>query len=89
MLLTDDEGKTLDELTRQPLDGYYPTTQWEKDEVVRDRFDLFINASVPRGRHRLWVRVYDPNTQTCLPLVDSEGDRVRVGKVRVVREDEG
>jgi len=89
VLLTDNEGKTLDELTRQPLDGYYPTTQWEKDEVVRDRFDLFIDAFVPSGRHRLWVRVYDPNTQTYLPLVDSEGDRVRVGKVRVVREDGG
>jgi len=84
VLMTDDEGNVLDELLREPVDGYYPTTLWADREVVRDRFDLFPDSSVPSGRHRVWVRLYNPSTQTYVPLAGSEKDRVRVGKVRVV-----
>jgi hypothetical protein len=88
VLMTDDEGNVLDELLREPVDGYYPTTLWADGEVVRDRFDLFPDSSVPSGRHRVWVRLYNPSTQTYLRLAGSEKDRVRVGKVRIVIEDE-
>jgi len=84
VLMTDDEGNVLDELLREPVDGYYPTTLWADGEVVRDRLDLFPDSSVPSGRHRVWVRLYDPSTQTHVRLAGSEEDRVRVGKVRVV-----
>jgi 4-amino-4-deoxy-L-arabinose transferase-like glycosyltransferase len=83
VFLTDGDGNVWGELLRQPLDGGYPTTLWEEGEVVRDRFDLLIESSAPAGRHRLWVRLYDPTTRTYLPLEGADEEYVRVGKVRI------
>ena len=87
LFFRDAEGNVWGESLRQPLDGHYPTTLWEKGEVVRDLFDLVIDPSAPPGIHRLWVRVYDPATQTYLPLVGSDEEYVRVGRVRVLDDD--
>jgi 4-amino-4-deoxy-L-arabinose transferase-like glycosyltransferase len=84
----DDEGNVWGEFLRQPLDGDYPTTLWKEGEVVRDRFNLPLDPSAPTGRHRLWVRVYDPTTQTYLPVEGSDEEYVRVGRVRVVDDAE-
>ena len=87
LFFRDAEGNVWGESLRQPLDGHYPTTLWEKGEVVRDLFDLVIDPSAPPGIHRLWVRVYDPATQTYLPVVGSDEEYVRVGRVRVLDDD--
>ncbi len=89
VFLTEDEGDVWSEIVRQPLDGDYPTTLWGAGEVIRDRFDLLIDPSAPSGKHRLWVRLYDPATQTYLRLEGSDEDRVRCGKVRILSEHEG
>jgi 4-amino-4-deoxy-L-arabinose transferase-like glycosyltransferase len=83
ILVTDESGGVLWELLREPVDGLYPTSQWTSGEVVRDRFDLIMDASVPEGRHRLWARVWDPTEQRYLLVRDSDEDRVRLGKVYV------
>lgn len=89
VLMTDEAGNELFEVLRTPVDGEYPTSLWSEGEVVRDRFDLIVDPSIPVGRHRLWARLYDPSTQAYLTLTDSEEDRVRVGKVWVLSESEG
>lgn len=83
ILITNEAGEVLDEILREPVDGLYPTSLWSEGEVLRDRFDVVIDPSIPEGRHRLWVRVWDPGTRSYLLLVDSGEDRVRVGKVYV------
>jgi hypothetical protein len=83
VLLTDESGNVLDEILREPVDGLYPTTLWAQGEVVRDRFDWVIGQSVPEGRHRLWVRLWDPGPRRYLSLSGSDEDRVRLGKVYV------
>jgi hypothetical protein len=84
ILVTDEDGdEMLEEVFRQPVDGLYPTSLWSQGEVVRDRFDVVISESVPEGRHRLWVRLYDPVAERFLQLAGSSEDRVRVGKVLV------
>ena len=89
ILVTDEGGdETLEEVFRQPVDGLYPTSQWARGEVVRDRFDVVISQSVPDGRHRLWVRLYDPVGERFLLLTGSTDDRVRIGKVLVSARDE-
>ena len=87
--LTNDEGDVWGEILRQPLDGDYPTTLWQAGEVVRDRFDLLLDPYAPLGKHRLWVRLYDPVSQTYLRLEGSEEEHVRVGKIRILGEHEG
>jgi 4-amino-4-deoxy-L-arabinose transferase-like glycosyltransferase len=84
ILITNEAGEVLDEILRQPVDGLYPTSLWSRGEVLRDRFGVVVDQSIPEGRHRLWVRVWDPSTGSYLRLVDSEEDRVRVGKVYVL-----
>jgi 4-amino-4-deoxy-L-arabinose transferase-like glycosyltransferase len=83
ILITDEAGEVLGEIKREPVDGLYPTSLWSEGEVLRDRFAVVIDQSIPEGRHRLWVRVWDPETRSYLRLVDSGEDRVRVGKVYV------
>jgi 4-amino-4-deoxy-L-arabinose transferase-like glycosyltransferase len=83
ILVTDESGGILWELLREPVDGLYPTSQWAAGEVVRDRFDLMMDASVPEGRHRLWARVWDPAQEKYLLVNGSDEDRVRLGKVYV------
>ena len=84
ILMTDDSGEVLSEIFRGTVDGLYPTSLWSEGEVVRDRFDFQVDQSVPEGRHRLWVRLWDPQSQGFLRVVESEDDRVRLGKVYVV-----
>ena len=84
ILLTDESGEVLDEIFRDAVDGLYPTSLWSEGEVVRDRFDIIVDQSVPEGRHRMWVRLWDPHSRSYLRLVGSEDDRVRLGKVYVV-----
>jgi len=84
VFLSDGEGDVWGEFLRQPVDGDYPTSLWEEGEVVRDRFDLLIDSSALPGKHRLWVRLYDPTTQAYLLLEGSEQKSVRVGKILIV-----
>jgi hypothetical protein len=84
ILLTDESGQVLNEILRDAVDGLYPTSLWSEGEVVRDRFDFGVDQSVPEGRHRLWVRLWDPQIQNFLRVVESDDDRVRLGKVYVV-----
>ncbi len=83
ILMTTEEGEVLDEILREPVDGLYPTSLWSNGEVLRDRFALFVDESIPEGRHRLWVGLWDPVAQSYLHLSGSEEERVRVGKVYV------
>lgn len=83
VILTDEDGHVLDEILREPVDGLYPATLWTQGEVVRDRFDWVVSESVPEGRHRLWVGLWDPATQAYLQLTGSAEERVRLGKVYV------
>jgi 4-amino-4-deoxy-L-arabinose transferase-like glycosyltransferase len=87
LFFRDAEGNVWGEFLRHPLDGYYPTTLWEKGEVVRDLFDLVLDPTAPAGIHRVWVRLYDPSSQTYLPIEGSDEEYVRVGRVRILVDD--
>ncbi len=89
VLMTDEGGGELHEVLRQAVDGDYPTSLWSEGQIVRDRFDLVIDSSIPIGRHRLWARLYDPSAGSYLTLADSDEDRVRVGKVWILPERDG
>jgi 4-amino-4-deoxy-L-arabinose transferase-like glycosyltransferase len=41
-----------------PVDGFYPTTEWEVGEIVRDQYDLVIPSDAPSGEYRLNVGMY-------------------------------
>jgi hypothetical protein len=61
-----------------PHDWAYPTTWWEKGEVVSDEMELLLE-DVPPGGYRLWVGVYQPLTEERLTIegADPEFDAVQ------------
>jgi hypothetical protein len=83
ILITDESGNVLDEVFHEPVDGLYPTSLWSNGQVVRDRFDVMMDESLPEGRHRLSVGLWDPGTESHLRLVGLEEEYVRLGKVYV------
>lgn len=44
----------------QPLEGWYPTSWWTKQEVIRDEHTFRLPAGTPRGTYDLVIGLYDP-----------------------------
>jgi mannosyltransferase len=57
--LQDEDGQTWGEQRNRPVEGAYPTTRWDKGEIVRDQRDWIVPPDVPAGRHRLVVGLID------------------------------
>jgi hypothetical protein len=57
--LVDQEGVVWFEQEERPVDGTYPTTEWNEDEVLRDWHDLVLPPDAPEGRHELLLQVLE------------------------------
>jgi 4-amino-4-deoxy-L-arabinose transferase-like glycosyltransferase len=55
--LRDDEGDVWVEEADRPVDGTYPTTQWEEGEVLRDWHDLRVPPTTGQGTYQIYVQV--------------------------------
>jgi len=71
--LIDGGGNIWEQKDNPPVDGFYPTTQWEEGEIVRDQYDLFIPPDVPLGEYRLEVGMYLAETGERLEVRGEEG----------------
>jgi len=78
--LTGEEGRIWGQKDNPPVDGFYPTTQWEKGEIVRDQYDLNISLDAPPGEYWIEVGMYLAETGERLPVFGDGkpvvGDRV-------------
>ena len=88
--LVDGEGNIWGQKDNPPVDGFYPTSQWEEGETVRDQYDLIISPDARPGDYRLEVGMYLAETGERLAIVDRNGnvvaDKVLLEKVRVLDE---
>jgi hypothetical protein len=57
--LRDVSGAIVAEQTGRPAAGAYPTTRWQKGEVLLDWHDLSIPATLPEGDYTLVVALRD------------------------------
>jgi hypothetical protein len=57
--LIDQEGVVWLEQEERPVDGTYPTTEWDEGEVLRDWHDLVLPPDAPQGRHDLLLQVLE------------------------------
>jgi hypothetical protein len=60
--LLDDEDFIVAQSDRTPEGGFYPTGHWDAGDVVEDTYTLALPETLPKGRLRLVVGVYDPAT---------------------------
>ncbi len=57
--LVDQEGVVWFEQEERPVDGTYPTTEWDEGEVLRDWHDLVLPPDAPQDRHDLLLQVLE------------------------------
>jgi hypothetical protein len=57
--LKDDHGESWFLQQDRPVDGTYPTTEWEEGEVLRDWHDLHLPPDTPTGDYPLLVQVLE------------------------------
>lgn len=68
-----------------PLRGSYPTTRWEKGEIVVDFYHIPIPPEAPAGEYEIEVGIYLLSTLERLPVLSPgcEGDRILLGRIWV------
>ena len=84
--LYDAAGRLWSQQDNVPVNGTFPTTDWESDIIVVDEYMLTIPAAAPSGKYFVQVGMYDSQTRERLIVVDSRGnafpqDRIPVFEV--------
>ncbi|MEW5720005.1 MAG: glycosyltransferase family 39 protein [Chloroflexota bacterium] len=71
--LYDADGKLWSQQDKPPVNGTYPTTDWETDVVIVDEYALTIPADAPSAKYFVEVGMYDSQTRERLVVVDTRG----------------
>lgn len=82
--ITDAEGqKIVAQVDHEPMPGKYPTSQWRKDERIKESYDFWISPSVPKGRYTIRIGLWLPAEGTRLEVTSSpnpvDSNRVAIG----------
>jgi len=87
--LLDGENRLWGQADRAPLNGRYPTSQWPLGQIVRDDYELLIDAGAPPGWYRLEMVVHDDSRQLAVIGEDPspQGATVDMGTLQVGKPD--
>ncbi|MCC7352511.1 MAG: hypothetical protein IT330_02045, partial [Anaerolineae bacterium] len=61
-------GQLVTSTDRRPANGLRPTTSWQADETVSDRYAIEIPAAAASGSYSLVVLMYNPENGQRLPV---------------------
>jgi 4-amino-4-deoxy-L-arabinose transferase-like glycosyltransferase len=70
------EGQILAQWDSQPREGAYPTSLWDRGEVVRDERELALPEELPAGEYQIAVGMYLLETMQRLPILDGDGNHL-------------
>ena len=88
--LVDEEGTIWGQHDSQPVNGYYPTSFWDQDELVKDKHVLVVGEDALPGEYQIEVGMYRLTDGQRLPIVDQDGqaldDKVLLSKITVKGE---
>lgn len=73
--LVDEGGNLVAQDDHPPLMGEYRTSFWARGDVVRDTYNLALDASQPSCACTLLVGLYDPGARVRVPAYDGLGGR--------------
>ncbi|TEU16305.1 MAG: hypothetical protein E3J21_10915 [Anaerolineales bacterium] len=71
--LVDEEGTIWGQHDGQPVNGYYPTSFWDQDEVVKDKHAFVVGEDTPPGKYWIEVGMYRLADGQRLTIVDQDG----------------
>ena len=75
--LVDKEGNFWGQKDNEPVDGFYPTEQWQVGEIVRDQYDITISPKAPPGEYQLEVGMYLAETGERLAVLGEGVDQAQ------------
>ena len=84
--LLDSAGRLVAQQDTEPADGLLPTTTWEVDQVLADRYGILAPAVLPPGQVTLIVGLYHIATGERLPASLSgkpAGDHLRLATIEI------
>ena len=71
------------QMDRQPLSGHWPTSRWQPDQKLVDKFVLNIDETAPAGDYVLLVGLYDGDTGQRLQATNN-GQRIHDDAIPLV-----
>lgn len=74
--LIEPSGLLQDQDDHRPLNGFASTRIWETGQLYRDPYHLMLDSMIPLppGPYSLQVGLYDPDTNTRLPVITADGE---------------
>ena len=79
--LYDAAGQLWSQQDNVPVNGTFPTTDWDSDIIVVDEYALTIPADAPSAKYVVEVGMYDSQTRERLIVVDSRGNAFSQNRV--------
>lgn len=74
-LTTPNDFTPLAQHDSAPANGALPTTSWVSREYIADEHLITLLPDMPRGAYRVLVGLYDPQSNTRVPVFDVSGNR--------------
>lgn len=71
--LLSQNDQIMTQIDSWPLQGTYPTSQWQAGEIITDPYTLALPAEMPPGVYKIQVGFYLLETLRRLPTVDANG----------------
>ncbi|MBM3130064.1 MAG: hypothetical protein FJ009_15755 [Chloroflexi bacterium] len=71
--LYDADGKLWSQQDNAPVNGTYPTLEWQADQVIVDEYVLVLPADAPAGKYFVHIGMYDSQTHERLIVLDAHG----------------
>jgi hypothetical protein len=78
MHLLDQNGERIAGADAPPVGNYYPTSLWQKGDVIDDVHWLPLPSDLPAGEYQVVVGFYDPLSGARLQRADGGGDFVAI-----------
>ena len=68
-----EQDQIVGQVDAWPLQGTFPTSQWQPGQIVNDPYEIQLQSDLPPGTYRLQVGLYLLATLRRLPVLDTDG----------------
>jgi len=79
------DGLVWAQKDNQPQAGGYPTSRWDLQNMIVDRYNLVLKPEAPAGTYTLVTGMYDLQTGQRLPVSDNSGQPVPEDAITLTR----
>jgi hypothetical protein len=74
--ILDSEDRIVGQVDSWPMQGTYPTSQWQTGETIDDPYSIQLAPDLAPGPYRLTIGLYLLETLERLPVLDEDGNAV-------------